>query len=71
MEFNIYQLLLLFTKFDKSGIPINILRMLLNNIIHFQSNVKEKRIFYRKRKFKQWWYSIPPISTKQTTISHL
>jgi hypothetical protein len=24
-----------------------------------------------KRKFKQWWSNIPPISTKQTIISHL
>jgi len=24
-----------------------------------------------KRKFKQWWSSIPPISTKQTITSHL
>jgi len=24
-----------------------------------------------KRKFKQWWSSIPPISTKRTTTSHL
>ena len=24
-----------------------------------------------KRNFKQWWSTIPPISTKQTTTSHL
>ena len=24
-----------------------------------------------KRKFKQWWSTISPISTKQTTTSHL
>ena len=24
-----------------------------------------------KRKFKQWWSSIPPISTKRTVTSHL
>ena len=24
-----------------------------------------------ERKFKQWWSTIPPISTKQTIISHL
>jgi len=24
-----------------------------------------------KRKFKQWWSSIPPISTKRTITSHL
>jgi len=24
-----------------------------------------------KRKFKQWWSTIPPISTKWTIISHL
>jgi len=24
-----------------------------------------------KRKFKQWWSTIPPISTKRTIASHL
>ena len=23
-----------------------------------------------KRKIKQWWLTLPPLSTKQTTISH-
>jgi hypothetical protein len=26
--------------------------------------------FYKKRKYKQWWLSIPPISTKLTLIEH-
>jgi hypothetical protein len=28
-------------------------------------------LFFMKWKFKQWWSSIPPISTKQTTTFHL
>ena len=36
----------------------------LSNVIYDHYNVI-------KRKFKQWWSSIPPISTKRTTISHL
>jgi len=28
-------------------------------------------VLIMKRKFKQWWSSIPPISTKWTITSHL
>jgi hypothetical protein len=37
-------------------------------------NVKGKIYIYltlTKRKLKQWWSTIPPISTKRTSISHL
>jgi len=27
-------------------------------------------MFIMERKFKQWWWTIPPISTKRTSICH-
>jgi len=32
---------------------------------------KLQRISVMKIDFKQWWWSVPPISTKQTVTSHL
>ena len=37
----------------------------------FHQYQQNKQSLLTLRKFKQWWSTIPPISTKQTIISHL
>ena len=39
-----------------------------NHLLHW---LLRKRLNINKRKYKQRWSTIPPISTKQTTSSHL
>ena len=46
-----------------------------NHLQHYLSffwlNTEQKQNLIMKRKFKQWWSTIPPISTKRTKLSIL
>ena len=55
-----------------AGFELTMLVVICTDCIgSYKSNYHTIMAMIMKRKFQQWWSSIPPISTKRTTTSHL